>query len=172
MTQASLRRDAATILVVDDERGALEFAEAGLCSLDYRVIAVPSATAALQLLESRCDVDLLFTDIVMPDDLDGFLLARRARQLRPSIRILYATAYSNLRAEIISRYGKVMKKPYRIAELENEIREALSGGGPQEADGPAPGSLLCGIRLAFPVSVLIWVVGYLVLYHLLFRAEP
>ena len=136
MTQASCRRYAATILVVDDERSALEFAAAGLCSLDYRVIAVPSASAALQLLESRCDVDLLFTDIFMPNDLDGFILAQRAKQLRPSIRVLYATAYSNLRAEkIVSRYGKVMRKPYQITELENEIRRALSSCCPPESDG-------------------------------------
>src|ERR1700688_1701001 len=131
MTQASRCPEAATILVVDDERSALASAEACLSSLDYRVIAVPSARAALRLLESRSDVDLLFTDIVMPDDLDGLMLARRAKQLRPSIRILYATAYSNLRAEIASRYGKVIGKPYRIAELESAIRRALSGCCPR-----------------------------------------
>jgi CheY-like chemotaxis protein len=160
MTSTPGCRDATTILVVDDERNALEFAKASLRSLDYRVIAVASARAALKLLKSRRDIDLLFTDIVMPDDLDGFTLADRAKKLRPCIRVLYATAYSNVRAQVSSRYGKVIGKPYRVEELKNEILEALAGCCPRDCDGAAV-ARLSGFPLAFLVSALMWGAGYL-----------
>ena len=161
MTNTPGCRDATTILVVDDERNALEFAKASLLSLDYRVIAVASARAALKLLKNRCDIDLLFTDIIMPDDLDGFTLADRAKKLRPCIRVLYATAYSNVRAQVSSRYGKVIGKPYRVDELKNEILETLAGCCPRDCDGAATGKL-AGLPLAFLVSALMWVAAYLV----------
>jgi len=151
--------DATTILVVDDERSALEFARASLLSLNYRVIAVASARAALKLLKRRHDIDLLFTDIVMPDDLDGFTLADRAKKLRPRLRVLYATAYSNIRAEVSSRYGKVVGKPYRVDELNNEVLEALAGPCPRDCSGDGVGRL-SGFPLAFLMSALMWGAAY------------
>src|ERR1700730_17456170 len=128
MIEAPNRPEGATILVVDDEAVAREIAVAGLESLNYQVITAPDASSALRLLNTRDKVDLLFTDIMMPGGLNGISLANRARLLRPSLKILYATAYSDLRAQVIENYGKVIKKPYPISELQAEIRHALLGG--------------------------------------------
>ncbi|MDR9837300.1 histidine kinase famiy protein [Herbaspirillum huttiense] len=117
------------ILVVDDRIEVAELAQAMLESLGYRVSMVNSPTEALQVLRSEPKVDLLFTDLIMPGSMNGVVLAREARRMIPSIKILLTTGYAS---ESIERHGAdgefpVLDKPYRHDELARKIRIVLDG---------------------------------------------
>lgn len=118
-----------TILVVEDDRDVRTLAVELLEAARYRVIEAASGDEALQLLHAHPDlpIDVLFTDVVMPGRRDGIDLARAARDLRPRLKILFATGFGNLvrhnrEAEID---GPVLRKPYRPGELYREIASLL-----------------------------------------------
>src|SRR5690349_14162195 len=106
------------ILIVDDEQDILDIAAAALSEAGYTVTSAKSRDIALILLEQRVPFELLITDIVLEGFLDGFALARKAREFRAGIKIIYMTGYSGI-AHIRSRgapYGEVLTKPWRPAE--------------------------------------------------------
>jgi CheY-like chemotaxis protein len=116
-----------TVMVVDDSQDVRELAEASLRQAGYRVLAAPSGEEALELIERYGDIDLLFTDIIMPGGMNGLRLAERARERQPELPVILATGYMN---EIppMSASGtafSVLLKPYRMAELTERIRLAL-----------------------------------------------
>ena len=118
-----------TILVVDDDRDVREVAVAVLEAVGYRVIEAASGDEAYRLLQSHPDlqIDVLFTDVVMPGRLDGIDLANAARALRPRLRVLYATGFANLVRPDREAHlqGPVLRKPYRPAELRGAILALL-----------------------------------------------
>ncbi|MBV9862385.1 MAG: response regulator [Alphaproteobacteria bacterium] len=118
-----------TILVVEDDPDIRELAVMLLEAVSYRVIAAETADAAYRLLVANPDwhVDLLFTDVVMPGRLDGIDLANAAKKLRPEIKVLYATGFANLVRDKrdAALTGRVLAKPYRPAQLHQEIRALL-----------------------------------------------
>ncbi len=117
------------ILVVDDRLEVAELAQTMLESLGYRVSMVNAPSEALQLLRNGRPVDLLFTDLIMPGNMNGVVLAREARRLQPGIKVLLTTGYAS---ESIERHGAdgefpVIDKPYRQDELARKIRIVLDG---------------------------------------------
>jgi PAS domain S-box-containing protein len=113
-----------TVLVVEDNPEVQEVAGLLLDQLGYRVFNVPSAAAALELLASGEAVDLVFTDVVMPGELDGVALARFIEEEYPGIPVLltsgYAKAWHTLEAGL-----PIVRKPYQLATLARAIRDAL-----------------------------------------------
>ena len=114
----------ATVLVVDDEPEVLAIACEILQDGGYRVIEAASPSRALDLLEHDPDIALLFTDVVMPG-MNGFELARRARVMRPGLRILYTSGYVRDAAESDGS-ERLLRKPWRATQLEDEVRHALA----------------------------------------------
>lgn len=113
------------VLVVEDDDRLRAFAVDALRGLGYRVVEAANGTAALAALHSHGDIAALFTDIVLPGPLDGFELAKRVRALRPDIRVLYTSGFSDAErvpAELIDRESELLPKPYRISELGCRIR--------------------------------------------------
>jgi CheY-like chemotaxis protein len=112
---------AKTVLVVDDDREVRELALAVLEESGYRVLEAASGDEAYRLLLSHPDlrIDVLFTDVVMPGQLDGIDLAGAARALRPELQVLFATGFANLvrNHRDIDMHGPVLRKPYRAREL-------------------------------------------------------
>jgi PAS domain S-box-containing protein len=104
----------ATVLLVEDNDQVREFAESLLADLDYKVVSAPSAEAALAALEKQ-DVDLLFTDVMMPG-MTGVELAERARVLRPDLPVLLASGYSEEIAGGSCAF-ETLAKPYGAATL-------------------------------------------------------
>jgi signal transduction histidine kinase len=123
-----LRGGRETVLVVEDDALVRRYACNELASLGYRVLDADSGARALAVLRERDDVDLLFTDIVMPGGLSGRDLADEALVLRPRLRVLYTSGYSE---NAIVHHGRLdpgvnlLAKPYRRAELARAVREAL-----------------------------------------------
>lgn len=109
-----------TILVVDDDPLVLDYASNVLEDSGYQVLAAPDGPAALVLLRDHAQVDLLFTDVVMPG-LDGVELARRAVRERPGLKVLFTSGYA---ADAIPA-GRLLKKPYRPVQLAGEVAEML-----------------------------------------------
>jgi len=116
-----------TVLVVDDSADVRELAEAHLRQLGYRVLAAQSGEEALQLVERYGDVDLLFTDIIMPGGMNGLRLAELLRQRQPGLPVILTTGYMNEIPPMAAPGSglNVLVKPYRMAELAERVHMAL-----------------------------------------------
>src|SRR5262249_35861465 len=84
-----------TILLVEDEEDVRAFTAAILRELGYRVLTAPEANGALEILEREQDIDLLFTDVVLPGRINGRQLADEALKRWPSLKVLYTTGYAH-----------------------------------------------------------------------------
>ena len=107
----------AAILIVDDQLELLAFTGAFLAEHGYTVSWAATAASALKLLETHT-FDVLITDIVLPNEIDGFELARRAKMRHPELEVVYCTGKSDLDAHTIGEtYGPLLKKPYTNSRL-------------------------------------------------------
>jgi len=117
-----------TILVVEDDADLRETSAATLEQLGYRVLQAGTADQALDLLRQHDDIELLFTDIMMPGGMLGPSLAQCARELRPDLTVLFTTGYAQ--AGVLASGGgiphsDVLPKPFRVEELAVRIRHLL-----------------------------------------------
>src|SRR5579859_2531937 len=108
-----------TVLLVEDNPDVASVSASLLEQLGYTVHRVTDADAALREIE-RDNVDLVFSDIVMPGKIDGLTLARRLRKMRPELPILLATGYSDAAAGVHDDFP-VLRKPYEIHQLSRAI---------------------------------------------------
>jgi PAS domain S-box-containing protein len=116
------------ILVVDDNQGVLGIAADQLTSLGYRVLCASNGTDALEMLRQDNEVDLLFTDVVMPGELAGRALAAKALEIRPRLKVLFSSGYfegtlvgkGQLESDV-----QFLPKPYRKQELAQKVEEVL-----------------------------------------------
>jgi len=120
------------VLVVEDDPDVRAFAEAVLQRFGYRVSAAAGGHQALELLEQGMDCDLLFTDVVMPGGMGGRELADAATRLRPGLKVLYTSGYTE---NAIVHQGRLdpgvnlLSKPYRRDQLARRVRQVLESGG-------------------------------------------
>jgi PAS domain S-box-containing protein len=119
-------RGSETILVVEDDAEVRATVVRGLEALGYRVLAARDGPEALRLLSRSERVDLLFSDVVMPEGMRGDELARRARALRRGLRVLLTSGYAKPEgAGRLDETLRLLAKPYRQEELARAIRSAL-----------------------------------------------
>ena len=111
------------ILCVDDDRLVLSITADLIRSMGHDVIEAPCARDAAEAIRSTAPIDLLITDIGMPDGCGGFELAAFARTQRPGVRVIY---FSGM-AQITPDAGEAMllRKPCTLREL----RQAISNVG-------------------------------------------
>jgi PAS domain S-box-containing protein len=133
--------DPATVLVVDDERRMRRLARRTLSELGYHVLEAESGAAAARLLEKDVSVDLLFTDVVMPGEIDGRTLGQWARQERPGLKVLLTSGFPQLAdAEAEATPGteplRLLQKPYSKAQLQEAVETLL---GSEVSRQVAPG---------------------------------
>jgi two-component system NtrC family sensor kinase len=117
----------ATILVVEDEADVREVVAAELTNFGYRVLTAGDGREALEIIDSERDIDLLFSDVVMPRGMNGDDLAREARRRRPELRVLLTSGYPPAALHERPSLGefRVLRKPYRVEELLRVIGERL-----------------------------------------------
>jgi CheY-like chemotaxis protein len=117
-----------TILVAEDDPRVRRVSVRRLQDLGYRVIEVDNGPAALEVLRREGDVDLLFTDVVMPGGMSGIDLARKAREFRPALKVVFTSGYAE-QAIIESGMPTVqtgwLAKPYNSRDLAAKMRELL-----------------------------------------------
>ena len=114
------------ILLVEDEALLRVMAEEDLCDMGHHVTAAGDGDAALEIIESGVEVDVLITDIRMPGTVDGWELARRASAILPSLAVIYVSGYPGETHDPLPG-SQFIKKPYRLADLEAALRAASAG---------------------------------------------
>jgi signal transduction histidine kinase/DNA-binding response OmpR family regulator len=128
-----------TVVVVEDEPAVRNSTRRILIAAGYGVLEAANGAAALALCESHDGgIDLLLTDVVMPG-IGGRELAARLKQLRPRVKVLYMSGYTDTAAARGGEFdedARFIGKPFTAAELTRSIREALD-----ESATPAPTSV-------------------------------
>jgi CheY-like chemotaxis protein len=126
-------RGSETVLVVEDEDGVRELVRQILVEHGHPVLTARHGRDALQLAERyERPIELLVTDVVMPE-MGGGELVRRLTELRPDLRVLYISGYTNdevLRRGVQSAGTSLLHKPFSSERLMQRVREVLKGVGP------------------------------------------
>jgi PAS domain S-box-containing protein len=125
-TQAPL--PGGTVLVVEDNVEVRRVAVRMLGDLGYRVTEATGPEEALDILRHRDDIDVLFTDVVMPGKRTGYDLAAEARASHPGLRFLFTSGYSEaFMKHKVPGPGAAhhIGKPYRKQELAAKLRDVL-----------------------------------------------
>jgi len=121
-----------TILIVEDEATVLQLARQILEEQGYRVLAAGHGPQALRLSqEHEGTIDLLLTDVIMPQ-MTGHQLAERLQALRPGLKVLYMSGYSDdvLTHHNIPEQGRsFLAKPFSMDNLIQKVRAVLDGKG-------------------------------------------
>ncbi|HEB57281.1 MAG TPA: response regulator [Gammaproteobacteria bacterium] len=117
-----------TILIVDDEIDLLQLAEYYLTDLGYHTLCAENAAQALEILAKEKGIDLLFSDVVMPGEMNGYELAQQAIQQQPSLKIVLSSGFTSktIAHNGLGRFAAhLLGKPYRKADLARRIRQVL-----------------------------------------------
>jgi signal transduction histidine kinase/ActR/RegA family two-component response regulator len=130
-----------TVLLVDDDDIVRATVAMMLEELGYTVVEASGGVEAVAILERSDEIDLLFTDVVMPGPVSGRLLAEEARKIHSNLRILFTSGYTE---NAIVHHGRLdpglelLSKPYSREQLAAKLRRVLDGaarGSPTAADG-------------------------------------
>jgi PAS domain S-box-containing protein len=127
-TPDEVRGGTETILVVEDEPVVREFVREVLQQYHYRVIEACSGVEALRVWdEFQGEIDLLLTDMVMPEGLTGRELAEQIRARKPDLRVIFTSGYSEqaLERDFGSGDSSFLSKPYQPAQLVRIVRQSL-----------------------------------------------
>lgn len=123
------QRPGSVVLLVEDDDMVRALAASQLRSLGHEVLTAATAEEAIGIAEQRADLDLLFTDVLLPV-MDGKRLAEEVRRRRPDLAVLFTSGYTR---DALSTDGRLppgvrlLEKPYRRADLADAIREVLGG---------------------------------------------
>jgi PAS domain S-box-containing protein len=119
------------VLVVEDDALVRKYVLTQIRSLGYSTLEACNAAEALQVIDSATDIDLLFTDVIMPGAMNGRQLVDEALKRRPALKTLFTSGYTE---NAIVHHGRLdsdvllLAKPYRRPELARMIRIALDNG--------------------------------------------
>ncbi len=120
-----LSQGARKVLVVEDNDEVAELALEMMTTLGFAVERVSNAREALaKLAADGRDVDLVFSDVVMPGGMNGVDLARELKRLRPGLPVLLTSGYSDAVRELDPEEGlPLIEKPYRLETLQGALRD-------------------------------------------------
>ena len=120
----ALGQSQGTVLVVEDSRDVADVTSSLLEQLGFRVVRAENASEALRHLQQGIQVDLVFSDIVMPGAIDGLGLAQACRERFPDIPILLTSGYSDAAGAAEGHYD-ILHKPFELSALEHAIEMAI-----------------------------------------------
>ncbi|MFK4485677.1 PAS domain S-box-containing protein [Bradyrhizobium sp. USDA 336] len=118
------------ILIVEDDALVRQYVVTQVKSLGYTALEAANGAEALNIIDSDETIDLLFTDIIMPGNMNGRQLADEAHKRRPDLKTLFTSGYTE---NAIVHHGRLdsgvllLAKPYRKSELAKMLRTALAG---------------------------------------------
>ncbi len=124
---AELAGSGQLILVVDDNAEVRKVVTAQMAEIGYRTLEAEDGVSALDMILANPQIDLLFTDIVMPGTLNGVALGEAARRLRPTLPILYTSGFTeesltNGTAKAVANES-LLSKPYRKQDLAKKLHD-------------------------------------------------
>jgi len=129
--QSPTARPGEVVLMVEDDEDVLDSTVTLLRELGYSVLAARNGAAALAQLRGSERVDILFTDVVLPQGMNGRALAIEAAALRPTLPVLFTTGYAR---NAIIHDGRLdpdvqfLAKPYTQQDLAQKLRAVLDAG--------------------------------------------
>ena len=126
LTTMTSEQIAPVILIVEDEALVRLSAIGMFEDAGFRMIEAGNSDEALELLETDCDVQLLFTDVNMPGTIDGLALARQVRDRWPHIGIMVASAKPMLQPDELPAGSRFEQKPYSSDTVVRHARELTS----------------------------------------------
>jgi signal transduction histidine kinase/CheY-like chemotaxis protein len=119
------------VLVVEDEEPVRHMTVDALRELGYTVVQASDGNQALQQVQCQPRIDVMFTDIVMPD-MTGRELVDQARKSRPDLKVLYTTGYTRnavVHNGVLDRDVAFLPKPFTLEQLAAKIRDVLAHAG-------------------------------------------
>jgi PAS domain S-box-containing protein len=122
-----------TILVVEDDLAVQATVVDQLVDLGYHVLRAGNAQSALHIIQSGVQIDLLFSDVVMPGPIRSPELAKQAKQFLPQIAVLFTSGYTQnaiVHGGRLDPGVELLSKPYRREDLALKIRRLLEKGKP------------------------------------------
>lgn len=118
-----------TILIVEDEPILREMTRAILEACGYKILEAGNGREAIELWNGRSDeIDLLLTDMVMPEGISGVDLAERLLANRPGLRVIFTSGYTanEIGPELLTKtHARFLQKPYSHADLAKMVRDCL-----------------------------------------------
>ncbi|MDY6946483.1 MAG: response regulator [Pseudomonadota bacterium] len=114
-----------TILAVEDEESVRHVSVEALKELGYRVLEANNAAVALRLLDEHPEIDIMFTDVVMPE-VNGRMLADEARRRRPTLKVLFTTGYTRnaiVHNGVLDPGVHLIGKPFNLEQLARKLAE-------------------------------------------------
>jgi PAS domain S-box-containing protein len=123
-TSPESERGQGTVLAVEDSRDVGEVTSALLEQLGYRVVRAENAAEALRHLQQGIEFDLLFSDIVMPGEIDGVGLAQICQERFPDLPVLLTSGFSDAAQAADGRFD-ILRKPFELSALERAIEQAI-----------------------------------------------
>ncbi len=126
---AKAQKKVTKVLLVDDDGNVRNTAVNLLTGLGYAVLTAASGAEALDMLARDEGIDVLFTDVMMPGGMDGGEVAEKAREIRPDIKVLFASGYFE---EALVKKGNIVAnthllvKPYRRRDLAKMMNMILA----------------------------------------------
>ncbi len=130
-TQITIRGGRETVLLVEDEKPVRELVSRVLQKYGYKILEANNGIEALQIWNQHKDeISLLFTDLVMPDNMNGRELAEKLLTERPGLKVIFTSGYS---ADIVGKDFKLepelnyLQKPYQPQMLALVVRRCLDG---------------------------------------------
>src|SRR6185312_8238792 len=131
---------ACTVLVVEDDPAMRQLAVRHLTALGYGVVEAANAAVAIATLETEPAIDLLFTDVIMPGEMDGLALAGMVVRRWPKVKIVVTSeaAATRIGHDDVGTGIRLLPKPYRKNDLARTLHEVLGvgkSGGAAQASG-------------------------------------
>jgi CheY-like chemotaxis protein len=118
------------VLVVEDSTiirmGAIDL----VVSAGYEALEARDADEAIRILESRSDIDLVFTDVQMPGTMDGFKLSHYIRERWPPVKLLVASGKAILEESSLPAGSRFFSKPYDDHAITDAMARLLAGENP------------------------------------------
>jgi CheY-like chemotaxis protein len=113
------------VLIVEDEFLLRMNAADMIGAAGFEVVEAGNADQAIEILESRRDISVIFTDIQMPGSMDGLKLARAVRGRWPPIKIIATSGRDNVAETDLPEGGRFLPKPYSRVEVTGVLRELI-----------------------------------------------
>jgi CheY-like chemotaxis protein len=114
------------VLIVEDEFLLRMDAVDMIAGAGFEVVEAANADQAIEILESRRDIAVVFTDIQMPGSMDGLKLARAIRGRWPPIKIVVTSGYANVGEPDLPAGGRFLSKPYSPLQVTGVLRDLTS----------------------------------------------
>jgi len=111
------------VLIVEDEFLLRIDAVDMIKAAGFEVVEAANADEAIEILESRQDITVIFTDIQMPGSMDGLKLARAVRGRWPPIKIVATSGHLHVSETDLPEGGRFLPKPYSPVQVTGLLRE-------------------------------------------------